>query len=293
MASAPDSPPDTQISAPTDSGRLRAPIRVAIAGLGTVGKEVARQICDPRGSLGRYELTAVATGRVDPAMAFLDEIGSAARMLPSDQLADAADIVIECAPADVFASIARSTIDAGKMLIPLSVSSLLIHWDLVDRATETGAVIHVPTGAFLGLDAVQGLAVSEVDSIRMVTRKPVGGLLKARYVRDNGIDLTGITEPVQIFNGTVRQAALGFPENINVAVALALAGIGPDRTAIEIWADPSLKLNTHHVVAEGSAASFEMTIRNVPSANLATGLLTAQSVVALLRKLGASLRIGT
>jgi aspartate dehydrogenase len=269
-------------------------IRVAIAGLGTVGREVATQICGGDDALSRYKLTAVASGRVEPATAFLQEIGSDARFVPLEQLPAEADIVIECAPAAVFGTVARATIDAGKLLVPLSVSSLLANWDLVERARNIpGAAIHVPTGAFLGLDAVQGLAVATVDSVRMITRKPVRGLIKAPYVRDNGIDLQGISEPVQIFNGTVREAAVGFPENINVAVALSMAGIGPDRTTIEVWADPALRVNTHSVVAEGSAASFEMSIRNVPSSNAATGLLTAQSVIALLRKLDAPLRIGT
>jgi aspartate dehydrogenase len=275
------------------SGGRDGKIRVAIAGLGIVGREAARQICSQDDALSRYELTAVASGNVERATAFLEEIGSAAEYLPLDRLPEEADVVIECAPAAVFGQIARATVEAGKLLIPLSVSSLLPNWDLVDRARETGATIHVPTGAFLGLDAIQGLALTNVDFVQMITRKPVGGLMKAPYVRDHGIDLSEISQPLQIFSGTVRQAAIGFPENINVAVALALAGIGPDRTTIEVWADPGLTVNTHRVIAQGAAASFEMSIRNVPSANAATGLLTAQSVVALLRKLVAPLRIGT
>lgn len=277
----------------SDGGGHDRTIRVAIAGLGIVGREAARLICSRDEGLSRYELTAVASGSVERATAFLEEIGSAAEYLPLERLPEVADVVIECAPAAVFGQVARATVEAGKLLIPLSVSSLLSNWDLVGRARETGASIHVPTGAFLGLDAIQGLAQGDVDFVRMITRKPVVGLLKAPYVRDNGIDLSEITQPLQIFSGTVREAAKGFPENINVAVALALAGIGPDRTTIEVWADPELKVNTHRVIAQGSAASFEMSIRNVPSANPATGLLTAQSVVALLRKLDAPLRIGT
>lgn len=269
-------------------------VRIAIAGLGTVGREIARQLSAAEDGLSGYELTAVTSGRQEKATAYLTEIGSTAQYAPLDRLPELADVVIECAPAAVFEQIARATIDAGKLLITLSVCSLLPNWDLVDRARRTGAAIHVPTGAFLGLDAVQALAQADVEHIRMITRKPVGGLIKAPYVQTRGIQLEGITEPVQIFDGTVREAAVGFPENLNVAVALALAGIGPDRTLIEVWADPELTLNTHRVIAEGKAASFETLIRNVPSdSNPATGLMTALSVLALLRKLNAPLRIGT
>ena len=88
--------------------------------------------------------------------------------------------------------------------------------------------------------------------------------------------------------------ARGFPANVNVAAALALAGIGPDRTTIEIWADPTLTRNVHRIEVEAEAAGFAMQIENVPSAeNPRTGQLTALSVVAALKKLSAPLAIGT
>jgi aspartate dehydrogenase len=86
----------------------------------------------------------------------------------------------------------------------------------------------------------------------------------------------------------------GFPANVNVAAALSLAGIGPDRTTIEIWADPGLDRNTHTILVEADSAQFSMTIENVPSeANPRTGKITALSVIACLRKLVSPLRIGT
>lgn len=86
---------------------------------------------------------------------------------------------------------------------------------------------------------------------------------------------------------------MGFPENVNVAAALSLAGIGPDRTTIEIWADPNVKRNMHRVVVEADSARFEMAIENVPSENPKTGRITALSVVSLLRKMVSPLRVGT
>ena len=78
-----------------------------------------------------------------------------------------------------------------------------------------------------------------------------------------------------------------------MAVALALAGIGPDRTTLEIWADPHLDRNTHRIEVEADSASFSMEIRNIPSENPRTGKITALSVIATLRKMTAPLRIGT
>src|SRR5436309_869960 len=93
---------------------------------------------------------------------------------------------------------------------------------------------------------------------------------------------------------SARDTARGFPANVNVAAALALAGIGPDRTTIEIWADPGIDRNIHRIEVESDAARFSLQIENVPSAeNPKTGRLTPLSVVALLCKLGSPLAIGT
>jgi aspartate dehydrogenase len=85
----------------------------------------------------------------------------------------------------------------------------------------------------------------------------------------------------------------GFPANLNVAVALSLAGPGPDETHVEVWADPGVTRNTHTIVMKSEVADVTMTIENVPSENPRTGRITPWSVIALLRKRGAPLRVGS
>ncbi|HWC91989.1 MAG TPA: aspartate dehydrogenase domain-containing protein, partial [Pseudolabrys sp.] len=130
-------------------------------------------------------------------------------------------------------------------------------------------------------------------SVRMVTRKPPAGLAGAPYVTANKIDLAGLRTAAKIFEGSAREGARGFPANVNVAAALSLAGIGPDRTTLEIWADPDATRNMHRIEVEADSASFSMQIANVPSENPKTGRITALSVIASLRKLNAPLRVGT
>jgi aspartate dehydrogenase len=127
----------------------------------------------------------------------------------------------------------------------------------------------------------------------MTTRKPPRGLAGATYLVTNGISVEGLTEAKRVFSGSAREAASGFPENLNVAAALSLAGIGPDRTMVEIWADPSINRNCHTIEVDADSARFSMTIENVPSENPKTGRITALSVLAALRKLAAPLRVGT
>jgi aspartate dehydrogenase len=214
-------------------------------------------------------------------------------VLPIEGLSGVADIVIECAPSKLLRSIVAPFVSSGKTAIVLSAGALLDHEDLIELAEQHGGQIVVPTGALIGLDAVTAAAMGKIHSVRMVTRKPINGLAGAPYIVENNIDIAGIIEPLKIFDGTARQAAKGFPANLNVAVALSLAGIGPDQTRLEIWADPTVTRNVHRIEVESDSARFSMAIENIPSENPRTGRITAQSVIAYLRKQRASLRVGT
>jgi aspartate dehydrogenase len=272
---------------PTSS---RADLRVAIAGLGAIGTRVAEAL--DRGIDG-LSLVAVSVQHPGKHQSWLGNLTRTPAILPIEALSDVADIVIECAPGNLLRSIVAPFVASGKTAVVLSAGALLDHEDLIELARQTGGQIVVPTGALIGLDAVTAAAVGKIHSVRMVTRKPILGLIGAPYIVENDIDIERITEPLKIFDGTAREAARGFPANLNVAVALSLAGVGPDRTKLEIWADPAVTRNTHRIDVESDSSRFSMTIENIPSENPKTGLITALSVIAYLRKHRASLRIGT
>ncbi len=165
--------------------------------------------------------------------------------------------------------------------------------DLVDLARANGGRILIPTGALLALDAVNAANEGIIHSVTMTTRKPPNGLAGAPHLLRNAISVENLTEPKRVFEGTAREAARGFPANVNVAAALSLAGIGPDRTRIAIWADPTVTRNVHTIEVDSDSARFTMQIENIPSENPRTGRITALSVVALLRKLRSPLAVGT
>jgi aspartate dehydrogenase len=264
--------------------------RVAVAGLGAVGRSlVARLVSGVAG----IELVAVATRDRARAEATLRELGADVPVTRIDALEPLADLVIECAPAHLLPQIAEPFLRAGKEVVVLSAGALLEHPHLLDLAETSGGTISVPTGALLGLDAIGAAAEGEIRSLRLTTRKPPAGLVGAPGIESSGVDLATLTEPVRVFAGTAREAAHGFPANLNVAVALSLAGIGPDRTEVEVWADPSVSRNTHTIVMESEVADLTMTIENVPSTNPRTGRITALSVISLLRKREARLRVGS
>jgi aspartate dehydrogenase len=268
-----------------------AELRVALAGFGAIGGAVGRRL--DRGLPG-LRLAAVSARHVAKAEARLAGFARAVPVVGLDRLADHADVVVECAPAAVFRQVAEPAIRAGRIFMPVSVGQLLEQPDLIDLAAETGGRIIVPTGALLGLDAVRAAAEGEIRSVTIITCKPPRGLIGAPYLGQHGIALDGLSAPRKVFEGSAREGARGFPANVNVAAALSLAGIGPDRTRLEIWADPGLERNTHRIVVEADSARFEMQIENVPTAdNPRTGKITALSVIAALRALTATLKVGS
>ena len=266
-------------------------LRVGVAGLGAIGMSVARRLDD---GIPGLILSSASAGDLERARQRVQSFAKPPEIVGSERLADLADVVVECAPAAVFRTIAEPAVTAGRILVPVSVGALLSHSDLIDLAERSGARIEVPTGALIGLDAVRAAAEGEIKSVRMITRKPPASLAGAPHLERNQIRVDGLDAPLKVFDGTAREGAKGFPANVNVAAALSLAGIGPDRTMLEVWADPALERNVHYIEVEADSARFSMTIENLPSeTNQRTGKITALSVIATLRRLASSFVVGT
>jgi aspartate dehydrogenase len=263
---------------------------VSIAGLGSIGLPVARGL-----DAGVEGLRLILVGARDRerAAAAVQPFRSRPKVVGLPELAEA-DIVVEAAPATLFERIALPAIAAGRVLVTVSVSALLPRMHLIKRAQETGARIIIPSGGLLGLDAVRAAAEEPVESITLESRKPPRALANAPYLEKGGVDLGSITEPTCVFRGNAMEAAAGFPANANVAAVLSLAGIGPVRTRVEIWADPGATRNTHTVRVEADSARLTMTIDSVPSEqNPRTSRITPLSVLACLRGLASTLKAGS
>ncbi len=264
--------------------------RVAIAGLGTIGRVLARRLYE--GIPGLTLACAAAQDRAK-AQAWLDGQGIQCPLVELDELPQHADLAIECAPAAIIERICRPMLEAGKAVMVLSCGALLDRPALVDLARERGGQIIVPTGALLGLDAVTAAAEGQITAVRMTTRKPPRGLAGAPYLVAHGISVDGLNAPKQVF-------------------AVQLGRRRPDSPPMSMWrrpwrwpgSGPSAPLSRSGLTRQSSAtvtrsrwnsdsARFTLAIENIPSENPKTGRITALSVLAALRKLHAPLRVGT
>jgi aspartate dehydrogenase len=265
--------------------------KVGIAGLGVIGARVAKQLT---AGIEGMTLSAVVSGDSEKARRTLAAMGAAAPVVSAAELARDCDVIVECAPTAAFLGIVEPALDAGRTIITVSAAALIEHMEVIDRARATGGRVIIATGALLGLDAVRAAALGEIRSVTMITRKPPKSLRGAPHLAIIGVDVDAVTEPTLLFDGTAREGARGFPANVNVAASLALAGVGPDLTRLQIWADPTLERNTHTIKVDADSARFEMTIENVPSVEKpGTGRITALSVIAALEGLSSPLKVGS
>ena len=266
-------------------------MKVGIAGFGTIGKVVGRALDE---GIEGLELEAVCSRDREKVAANMADYANPADVVGPEELAERCDIVAECVPKSVFMDIAEPVLTAGKTLVTVSGAGILVHPEVIDMARDNGGRLILATGALLGLDAVRAAAEGTIHEVRMITRKPPNALIGAPHLVDNNISVEGLNEPKKVFEGTAREGAAGFPANVNVAAALGMAGVGPDETRLEIWADPSLDRNTHTIKVDADSARFTLTIENVQSEeNPGTGKITALSVIACLRGLAAPFRVGT
>ena len=269
----------------------QSPIRIGVAGYGTIGRKVADIL---HGGVDGLVLAAIGV-RGDRQTGDIGErYGADLPVVSGAWLPDLCEVVVDCAPAQAFRSIALAALKRGRILVTLSGAALLGEPDLRETAVRTGGEIVLASGSIAGLDALKAAAQSVIASVTVKTSKPPASLARSPRMAELGLDPARIEQATMLFSGSVAEGARMFPANVNVAAAVALAGIGAARTGLEVWADPAVSRNTHHLSVESDACHFTMTIENVPCPdNPATGLLAPLSIIAMLRQLVAPIRVGT
>ena len=256
---------------------------VGIVGMGVIGRHIARRLGEglPGLVLAGVTVRDPASAAGYPALGLAELIGRS-------------DVVVEAATQSALLEFGPAVLRAGKDLMVLSVGALVDTLEPWTRlAAERGCRILVPSGAIAGLDGIKGACEGAVTAVTMETRKPPRGLAGAPWIDAQGIDLDAIREETLVFEGPAVAAVKAFPANVNVVAAVSLAGIGPERTVIRVHAVPGLERNHHRVTVEGEFGRLRIEIENVPSENPRTGRLSYLSAIAMLRELGAPLRVGT
>ena len=280
-------------------------IRVGVVGCGSIGSEICKAIDSDEAS--GLDLGMELKFLIDTNPANIDRLCKSLTKTPDilksdntelDRVLDTVDLVIECASQAAVREFIIPALKKGKEVMILSVGALLCESGLFEEiekiAKEKGCKVYIPSGAVAGIDGLKSGAIGGIHKVELTTKKPPSGFEGNRYVKGQGIDLLSIKKAETLFMGHAKEAVKYFPENVNVAASLSIAGIGSEATKVKIVADPSAKKNVHEIVVKGEFGKFFVCVENEPSiANPKTSYLAALSAIATLKSISYPIRVGT
>ena len=264
-------------------------MRVGVIGCGAIGSVIVKAARLE----GFAEIVALYDKHVEKAQKLAENAFVAKNF---DEFIDIdMDVVVEAASQQAVEAYAEKILERADLMM-MSVGALA-NDELLSRieraAKKNNRRIYLPSGAVAGLDALKSVS-SVADEVVLTTRKNPASLKGAPFFDIYGINPDEIKEETLLFEGSARQAVKLFPQNINVAAAVSLAGIGFDRTKVRIIADPKIKTNIHEVRVKGEFGEIVAITNNVPSQqNPKTSYLAALSAVRTLKNIGQRIVVGT
>jgi aspartate dehydrogenase len=271
-------------------------MRIALLGAGTIARLILEHLA--RGELEGLEVIGIAGRSAASPGAALARSGAIPFVVGLDALlALRPQAVVEAASHDAVRDHLVPLLEAGVSVVVLSAGALAdeaLRESAERAARRSGAALYVPSGGIGGLDALKAACAAGVDEVAIRVAKPPRAWKGIPYVEALGVDLDKLSAPRTLFQGAAREGVPHFPQNVNIAAVLSLAGLGFERTQLEVVADPGLAYNTHTIRVSGRSGRFTVVLENVPSPdNPKTAWLACYSALAALRALTAPARYGT
>ena len=271
-------------------------MRIGIIGGGTIARLFLDHIA--RGDLGDARVVAILGREAsERSRALAAEYGVEFVSTLDRLLETGPQVIVEAAGHEALRSHGERVLDAGVDLIVLSAGAMAddaLRERLEAAARARRALLYVPSGGIGSLDALKAAVVAGVDEVEIRSAKPPRAWKGIDYVERLGVDLDGLSAPYVLYDGPARAGVKHFPQNVNIAAVLSMAGIGFDRTRLVALADPTISTNTHTIRAIGKTGEIAITLRNVPAPeNPKTAWLACYSALAALRQLQSPIRYGT
>ena len=237
-------------------------MRVGFLGCGKIGRKMLNELLTMEGHEVSFIQYIVFDGEAPcPVVSSADEA-----------LLKTTDLVIESATSAVLkANIDSILKHCDLMLFSVTAFADQAFYDHVKALMAAyGHRVFLPHGAILGIDGIAD-GRELITSVSIETTKSPASLGR-----------TDETVTV-LYEGSTRGACEAYPRNVNVHAAVALAGIGFDKTQSRIIADPSVNTNTHKIIVDGEGIHFELNISSFSTGGV-TGKYTPYSAVASMKK---------
>lgn len=262
-------------------------MKIGIIGHGAIGQYVHAKALEYGHDVGAL---LVRPSRLDQKKAIHPSMQCVAKAadLPHD-----IEHMVDCAGHQALAAHAPDILRRGLDLTTVSLGALAdraLHAGLEQAAADGDAQLHLATGAIGALDCLRAGSIGGLHSVVYSGRKPPRGWRGSPA--EKVLNLDELDGAQVHFEGSARDAATAYPKNANVAAAVALAGIGFDKTQVRLIADPRIDENIHQidVVGEFGRFSFEVRGKSLPD-NPRSSALAAMSVISKLEQLSARISI--
>lgn len=269
-------------------------LKIGIVGCGAIGSSLAKEIVVGLRDLAT--LAALYDIRPEKSQMLSKQLSKNTKFSVGnlDALINKSELVIEASCALAAWEITRKSLAAGRKAMVMSVGGMVGHLDqLFALAKKNNAQAYFPSGAICGVDGLKAANIAGVQRIVLTTRKHPDAFSGVEYVARK-FKLAGLKKDKVLFFGTAAQAVKYFPQNINVAAVLGLAGIGMHKTKVRIIACPSVRKNIHEILIESKAAKiFTRTENILHPQNPKTSYLAVLSAVATLKQILQPVKIGT
>lgn len=269
-------------------------VRVGIVGCGAIGSSLARAIIkDFSGQLELAALYDIDKGRM---MALADSCGIRRKLKAGSlkELILRSDLVIEAACAKCAWEISRLALSGKRDIMIMSVGGIVNFLEkLRSLAKKKNCRVFIPSGAISGIDALKAARCAKIKEVTLTTTKNPASFKGVKYASDKGIILERIKKDTVLFSGSAQEAVKFFPQNINVAAVLSIAGVGKKNTRVSIVASPKARKNIHEISIDSQAAKIFTRTENVLHAdNPKTSYLAVLSAIATLRQMLDPVKVG-
>ena len=251
--------------------------KVALIGFGSIARILVKSGLKPEVVLVRKDYDRLFRKQY-PGLTSVSSIG--------DLLDCEIDIVVECASQQAVREFGEAVLNSGTDLLVVSTGVFADNRflkNLLEFGTKSGSRIIIPAGAIAGIDGLSALSLGGLEEVRYISKKPPNAW--EGTPAEELYNLKEISESTVIFSGRAAQAATQYPKNANLAVTVALAGIGVTRTQVELVADPDLNMNQGRIEASGRLGKLvvDLTGSAAPD-NPKTSEITAFSILHCLMK---------
>jgi len=270
-------------------------LNIGIVGCGAIGSSLARVIVK---DFSRQAKLAALYDIDNRKARGLSKLISRKRDLSAahlKQLINKSGLVIEAASAASSWDIARSVLSSRRDIMIMSVGGIVNRFkELSTLAKKYNAKVYIPSGAISGIDALKAARIGKIKKVTLTTTKNPLSFRGVKYIEKKGLDLNAIKKDRTLFCGVAKDAVRYFPQNINVAAILSIAGLGEDKTRVKIVASPRINKNVHEIEIESEAARiFTRTENILHPDNPKTSYLAVLSAVAMLKQILEPIKIGT